>query len=93
MRLHKRTAVWVTGRDGTSQMTLEGVFNAIKGGSKWNELEMATERKEGDANEKRRLAMRRMDELMSNMTPEQVDAAVLLVQSRDDLMELRGDRY
>lgn len=88
MRLHKRTAVWVTGSDGTSQMTLEGVFSALKGGSKWDDLEIVTERAESKELEQKRLAMKRMTELMRNMSPAQVSKAVDAIQAREDLMNL-----
>lgn len=41
--------------------------------------------------ERKRVAMERMNHLMRNMSPEQVERAVNLVEDRDDLMDMHED--
>ena len=82
------TPLYVTSKDGTSQMTFGSVVTAFNGGMKWEEVEITTDPAESKRLEQKRLAMIRMNELLHNMTPEQVNKAVDAIQDREDLMTL-----
>jgi hypothetical protein len=62
--------------------------NAFNGGMKWEEVEITTDPEESKRLEQKRLAMIRMNKLLRNMTPEQVNKAVDAIQDREDLMSL-----
>lgn len=86
-----RTKVYVTGPDGTSAMTLRELQNAIRGGLDLASVELTLDPEESKQLERKRLAIGRVNELLRNMTPDQVERAVDLLQSRDDLMDLDDD--
>ena len=88
MMLNIGTPLYVTSQDGTSQMTFGGVVNAFNGGMSWQQVEITTDPEESKRLEQKRLAMIRMNELLRNMTPEQVNKAVDVIQNREDLMTL-----
>jgi hypothetical protein len=82
------TPLYVTSKDGTSQMAFRSVVTAFNGGMKWEEVEITTEPEESKRLEQKRLAMIRTGELLRNMTPEQVNKAVDSIQDREDLITL-----
>ena len=89
--LTARTKIYVTGSDGTSEMTLQEMANAIRGGLELQTVELTLDPKESERLERKRLAIARVNELLRNMTPDQVERALDLLQSRDDLMNLTDD--
>lgn len=88
MLLNERTTVFVTSRDGTSRMTLSRLIDSLRGGTRWCDIEVATELSESKQLETKRLGM---GELMRNMTPQQVIDAVDLVQANEKLMTLSDE--
>ncbi len=72
-------------------MTLQEMSNAIRGGLELETVELTLDEDESKRLERKRLAIARVNELLRNMTPDQVERAVDLLQSRDDLMNLADD--
>ena len=89
--LTTRTKLYVTASDGTSEMTLKDLANAIRGGLDLETVELTLDSEESKRLERKRLAIARVNELLRNMTPDQSERAVDLLQSRDDLMDLADD--
>tara|TARA_R110002096_G_scaffold40335_1_gene109736 strand:+ start:2624 stop:2902 length:279 start_codon:yes stop_codon:yes gene_type:complete len=89
--LTTRTKVYVTDSEGTSEMTLKEMANAIRGGLELETVELTLDEDESKRLERKRLAIARVNELLRNMTLDQVERAVDLMQSRDDLMNLADD--
>ena len=89
--LTTRTKLYVTASDGTSEMTLKDLANAIRGGLDLETVELTLDSEESKRLERKRLAIARVNELLRNMTPDQAERAVDLLQSRDDLMDLADD--
>ncbi|WP_339912348.1 hypothetical protein [Symmachiella dynata] len=89
--LTARTKVYVTSSEGTSEMTLQEMANALRGGLELETVEMTLNEDESKHLERKRLAITRVNELLRNMTPGQVERAIDLLQSRDDLMNLADD--
>jgi hypothetical protein len=89
--LTTRTKIYITGPDGTSEITLQELADAIRGGLKLETVELTLDSDESKRLEQKRLATIRVNELLRFMTPEQVDQTVDLIQSRDDLMNLSDD--
>ena len=89
--LTTRTKVYVTAADGTSEMTLQELANAIRGGLDLETVELTLDSDESKGLERKRLAIARVNELLRNMTPDQTEQAVDLIQRRDDLMNLSDD--
>ena len=89
--LTTRTKVYVTASDGTSEMTLQEVANAIRGGLDLETVELTLDQDESKRLERKRLAIARVNELLRNMTPDQAERTVHLIQHRDDLMDLAED--
>ena len=77
--------------EGTSEMTLQEMANAIRGGLELETVELTLDQDESKRLERKRLAIARVNELLRNMTPDQVERAIDLLQSRDDLMNLADD--
>ena len=93
--LTARTMVFVVDKktgEFNSPMTLGDWFLSLKGGSRWEDYEIATDEAEARKLGQKYGAIRRMVELMTNMTPEQADKAVDAIQDREDLMTL-SDEY
>ncbi|WP_339911529.1 hypothetical protein [Symmachiella dynata] len=89
--LTARTKVYVTNSEGTSEMTLQEMANAIRGGLELETVELTLDEDESKRLERKRLAIARVNELLRNMTPDQAERTVALLQSRDDLMNLADD--
>ena len=89
--LTPRTKVYLTSSEGTSEMTLQKMSNAIRGGLDLETVELTLDEDESKRLERKRLAIARVNELLRNMTPDQVDRTVDLLQNRDDLMNLADD--
>ena len=89
--LTTRTKVYVTASDGTSEMTLQEMANAIRGGLELETVELTLDQDESKRLERKRLAIACVNELLRNMTPDQAERVVNLLQSRDDLMDLADD--
>ena len=89
--LTARTKVYVTTSDGTSDTTLQEMANAIRGGLELVTVELTLDEDESKRLERKRLAIARVNELLRNMTLDQVEWTVDLLQSRDDLMNLADD--
>jgi hypothetical protein len=89
--LTTRTTVYVTASDGTSEMTLQEMANAIRGGLELESVELTLDQDESKTLERKRLAIARVNELLRNMTPDQAERTVDLIQRRDDLMDLADD--
>ncbi len=88
--LTQRTRIWVIDKKtgDSSESTLDGWFNSLIGGSKWDDYEVTTNLTECHQLRKKYAAIARMREVMLNMTVEQAEKAVHLVQSKDELMDL-----
>jgi len=80
MLLQRTTPIWVTGKDGTSQHKLEGLVNMMRGGTRWEEIEVATTKEESDKLEEKRIAMCMVTDYMRNMSVEQVQKLAEVVQ-------------
>ena len=89
--LTTHTKVYVTASDGTSEMTLQEMANAIRGGLQLETVELTLDQDESKCLERKRLAIARVNELLRNMTPDQAERTVDLIQSRDELMDLADD--
>jgi hypothetical protein len=89
--LTTRTKVYVTASDGTSEVTLQEMANAIRGGLDLETVELTLDQDESKTLERKRLAIARVNELLRNMTPDQAERTVDLIQRRDDLMDLADD--
>lgn len=89
--LTTRTKIYVTDSEGTSEMTLQEMANAIRGGLNLETVELTLDPDESKRLERKRLAIARVNELLRNMTPDQVERTVDLLQNRDDLMNLADD--
>jgi hypothetical protein len=89
--LTTRTSIYITGSDGTSEMTFLELADAIRGGLNLETVELTLDSDESKRLEQKRLATIRVNELLRFMTPEQVEQTVDLIQSRDDLMSLSDD--
>ena len=89
--LTPRTKVYVTSSEGTSEMTLQKMSNAIRGGLELETVELTLDPDESKRLERKRLAIARVNELLRNMAPDQVERAIDLLQSREDLMNLDED--
>ena len=81
----------MTSSEGTSEMTLQEMSNAIRGGMDLETVELTLDEDESKRLKRKRLAIARVNELLRNMTPDQVERAVDLMQSRDDLMNPADD--
>lgn len=90
MILTARTKVWVASSDdySVSEMTLEGVFNAIVGGTRIEDIEIATSKEEADKLGKKLAAIKAMNQFMANMTPEQAEKAVELIVKDERVLDL-----
>lgn len=73
-------------------MTLQEMSNAIRGGMDLETVELTLDEDESKRLKRKRLAIARVNELLRNMTPDQVERTVDLLQNRDDLMDL-ADEY
>ena len=65
--------------------------NAIRGGLELETVELTLDQDESKRLERKRLAITRVNELLRNMTPDQAERTVDLIQNRDDLMDLVDD--
>jgi hypothetical protein len=85
--LTANTKVYVINKkDGSrSELTLSGWFNAITAGSRWDDHEVTLDARHSVHLEKKYAAIRRMVEVMTNMTPGQASAAVDFVIAQKDL--------
>ena len=72
-------------------MTLQEMANALRGGLELETVELTLDQDESKRLERKRLAIARVNELLRNMTPDQVERTVDLLQNRDDLMNLADD--
>ena len=72
-------------------MTLQEMANAIRGGLELETVELTLDEDESKRLERKRLAIARVNELLRNMTPDQVERTVDLLQSREVLMNLADD--
>jgi uncharacterized protein YecA (UPF0149 family) len=91
MLLTAKTTLYVTSKDGTSEMTFLEFCNAVKGGLKLEEVEITTNPEHSQRLERKRLARQEVQHLMQHMTPEQAEKVVDVLRSDDDLMELNDD--
>jgi len=89
--LTTRTRIYITGPDGTSELTFLELADAIRGGLNLETVELTLDPDESKRLEQKRLATIRINELLRLMTPDQVERTVHLIQSRDDLMNLSDD--
>jgi hypothetical protein len=91
MLLAAKTRLYVTSADGTSEMTFLDFCNAVKGGLELEEVEITTDPEHSKKLERRRLAMREVQSLMSNTTADPAEKVVELLLSTEDLMDLHDD--
>jgi hypothetical protein len=91
MLLTAKTTLYVTGQDGTSEMTFVDFCNAVKGGLKLEEVEITTAPDHSQRLERKRLARQEVQHLIQHMTPDQAEKVVDVLRSDDDLMELNDD--
>ena len=78
--LTTHTKIYVTASDGTSEMTLQEMANAIRGGLELKAVELTLDQDESKHFERKRLAIVRVNELLRHMTPDQVEQAVDMIQ-------------
>ena len=83
-----RTKLYVTSEDGTSEMNLTQVVNAVKGGMRLDECEITTDHEESQKLERKRQAKGYVQTLMNRMTPEQTEMVVTIISSNDALMDI-----
>lgn len=88
MRLNERTVVYVTAKDGTSQMTLGGLVLSFQGGTQWHEIEVTTDPNESKLMERKRSFIQQLNGYLNNMTPNQVEKALDKIMKDDGLMTL-----
>ena len=69
MLLTAKTTLYVTSKDGTSEMSFLEFCNAIKGGLKLEEVEITTDPEHSQRLERKRLARQEVQHLMNHMTP------------------------
>jgi len=81
MRLQQTTPIFVTGQDGTSKMTLGGLFDAIVGGTKWEDIEITTDKKESEENEKKRLVIKNVIKLVQQMSTHQAETILRAIDT------------
>jgi hypothetical protein len=84
--LTRKTKIFVISQDGDmSEMTLEGVHNALVGGMKWDEVEMTTDQKEADWIERKWKAIHNVKTTMMGMDHHQAEQVVNMIEeSLDD---------
>ena len=76
MLLTAKIILYVTGNDGTSEMSLLAFSNAIKGGLKLEEIEITTDPEHSEKLERKRRAKQEVQHLMNSMTPDQAEKVV-----------------
>jgi len=87
MILTRSTVLFVVGRDGMSQMTLEELINSFKGGTTFDDVTITTDNGEAKSLSIKAMAVKRLLELAEGMTAWQAMEALLRLQNQDDLME------
>ena len=88
MPITANTKLFVVGRDGLSEMTLSGLASAFVGGLDPRTVEITLDHAEVKRLAAKQRAIARITELVGNMTPDQAEKAVDVLQARDHLMEL-----
>lgn len=88
MIISKHLPLFVVGHDGITKMTLASLYDATAGGTSLDDIIITTDESEAKDMHCKVMAMRRIVELVSNMTPAQAVNAVTCLQNRDDLMIL-----
>ena len=91
MILSKSTILFVIGRDGMSQMTLEQLINSFKGGTTFDDVTITTDEGEAKDLNIKAMALKRLVELAQGMTAWQAANAVTALQEHDELMETFED--
>lgn len=89
--LSAKTRLFVTGGDGTSEMSLMSFCNAVKGGMKLEEVEITLDREHSKRLERKRAAIEEVVHLMRNMNPAQAEKVVEILRGNEDLMNLDED--
>jgi hypothetical protein len=91
MLLTARTTVYITGKDGTSEMSFAAFLLAIQGGLNLAEVEVTTNPEHSRRLGRKRRAQQEVQQLMSNMTPDQAEKVVEVLRGNEELMELHDD--
>ncbi len=89
--LSAKTRLYVTGDDGTSEMSLMQFCNAVKGGMELDTVEITLDKAYSQKLEQKRRAIKEVVHLMRNMNPAQAEKVVAILRDNEDLMELDDD--
>jgi hypothetical protein len=82
----------VSKEDGTySKSSLNGWFNSLVGGSKWEDYEVTTDEAYAKRLQVKYKTIAEVVQLMQNMTPDQTGKVVELLRGHEDLMELHDE--
>ena len=91
MILTRNTVLFIVGRDGMSQMTLEGLINSFRGGTTFDDVTITTDEEEAKDLIIKAMAVKRLLELAEGMTAWQATEAVTRLQAQEDLMETHDE--
>lgn len=89
--LSAKTRLYVTGGDGTSEMSLMRFCNAVKDGMELEKVEITLDPQHSKMLERKRTAIEEVVHLMRNMNPAQAEKVVEILRGNEDLMNLDED--